>query len=84
MSKYYVNTKKSTIRRIKYAIKNGPEAKFKFKGSIYDYTHWVASKWNQAHPNDRITREDVGLTREIAEKLMNSYFLPKDKSLDVW
>ena len=57
MSKSYSNAKKRVIGVIKYAIKKGPEARFKFKGNIFDYTNWAARKWNKAHPDDKITKE---------------------------
>ena len=79
MSKTYANTKKSQIGVIRYAIEKGPEARFKFKGNIFAFTNWAARKWNKAHPDDKITKQEVGLTPEIAEKLHRRYFLPKKK-----
>ena len=83
MSKAYENTKKSQIGVIRYAIKKGPEARFRFKGSIVEYAKWAAEKWNKAHPDDKITTRDVGLTVEIAKKLSKSHFLPKKKGLEI-
>ena len=80
MSKTYVNTKKNQIAVIKHAIKKGPEARFKFDGNILKFTSWVAGKWNRAHPDDKITKEDVELTLERAKELKKSFFLPKEKN----
>ena len=74
-----MSPKEKRIRVIKYAIKKGPEARFNFQGSVLEYAKWAAEKWNKAHPNDKITTRDVGLTVEIAKKLGDSCFLPKEK-----
>ena len=81
MRKEHHNTRESHIKTIKYVIKRGPHARYDFKGTLLDFATWLAQKWNKKHPNEKITTKDVGLTREVEEKLRKSHFLPKEKSL---
>ena len=78
MAKTYENTKEHHIKTIRYVLKTGPAARFKFNGTLFDFTHWIASRWNKEHPDDKITRKDVGLTPEIEKKLKSVHFLPKE------
>ena len=79
MSKKYTNTRQNCIDTIKYVIRNGPQARFRFDGSIYSYIRWSVSKWNKKHPDEKITKKDVGLTPELEKKLRRSVFLPKEE-----
>ena len=78
MRKKYKNTRKNLIDTMKYVIRNGPQARFKFDGSIYNYIKWSVSKWNKKHPDEKITKKDIGLTPEIEKKFKGSVFLPKE------
>ena len=78
MAKIHKNTKEHHIDTIRYVIRTGPEARFNFRGTLFDFTHWIALKWNKNNPDDTITREDVGLTSEMEKRLRCAYFLPKE------
>lgn len=84
MRKAYKNTKESNISTIKYVIKTGPAARFNFTGTLFDFTKWIASRWNKKHPDDKIAKKDVGITPEVEKKLRRSYFLPKEEGVNIY
>ena len=78
MSKDYKNTRESNVSLLKYVIEKGPEARVNFRGSIFDFTRWIAGRWNTSNPDNPIKKSDVGLTPEKAEELKSQRFLPKE------
>ncbi len=41
------------------------EARFNFKGSIFDFTKWIAGRWNRSNPNNLIRKSDVGFNTAL-------------------
>jgi len=79
-NKIYKRTKGTVIGLIEYVLKSREEARFNFRGSIYEYISWMAIKWNQENPAQKITYKDVGMTEELKTELNDIYFREKEKN----